>query len=84
MKEGDYRFIPFVSSRGKCDKCGNRRNCFMVRLRVPFKADLRLCYICVIDHILRIMKRKERDGRLRAKMLANLEGQTPTSPQADG
>jgi len=89
MKIGKYRFVVVADSRGRCDMCwsGNtleKQSGILIRLHAPFKAELRICYACLIDYILRIKKRKERNGKLLHGLLANLEGKAAAPPKTDG
>ena len=52
MKEGKFRFGAYLSSRGECRKCNERHTGFLLRLKSPFKKELRICYGCLIEYLL--------------------------------
>lgn len=53
MKQGEYRYNIFDSSRGLCDVCldKERKTTVLIRMFSPVKEELRICHNCLIDHI---------------------------------
>ena len=59
-----YRFGIFALSRSRCDWCvpknENKQDTVLVRIRVPQKEELRICYSCLIKQMTALKRRRDK------------------------
>ncbi len=80
-KTENYRYRIFEHSRGDCPQCGLRKNSLLIRIREPFKEEVRICHDCFFLYILEF-SHKQREIEEKQDALRN-KTKEPDTPGRD-